>query len=190
MKAALADAVHHLVIMSGQFIVGGQLHPQQTSKAIRLRCVRSYVVTENKGEKLIRSQECIFHDQEGLFIHVHIPKDVMAKYKNIFKEGKVYGIRNFICITNFFKYKTSPHRYMMKIKHDTLVKEYKRVNFPKTMFRFKSFEDILSKQGIDEKVLIDVLGRIVEIYSPVEKLIAGKKARLIDFVLEDSRYES
>ncbi|XP_019196064.1 PREDICTED: uncharacterized protein LOC109189897 [Ipomoea nil] len=54
------------------------------------------------------------------------------------------------------------------------------------MFCFKSFEAILSKQGIDEKVLIDVIGRIVEIYSPLEKTIAGKKSRLIDFVLEDS----
>ncbi|XP_019176272.1 PREDICTED: uncharacterized protein LOC109171655 [Ipomoea nil] len=54
------------------------------------------------------------------------------------------------------------------------------------MFLFKSFETILSKQGIDEKVLIDVIGRIVEIYSPLEKTITGKKSRLIDFVLEDS----
>nr|GMC84958.1 replication protein A 70 kDa DNA-binding subunit B-like [Ipomoea batatas] len=45
-------------------------------------------------------------------------------------------------------------RYMIKFKHDALVKEYKRVNFPKTMFHFKSFEAILSKQEIDEKVLI------------------------------------
>ncbi|XP_019163055.1 PREDICTED: replication protein A 70 kDa DNA-binding subunit B-like [Ipomoea nil] len=146
--------------MSGQFIVGMQLHPQQSTKAIRLRC--------------------------GVFIHVHIPKDIVPKYKNIFKEGKVYAIRSFLCITNFFKYKTSSYRYLIKFKHDTLVKEYKRVNFPKTMFCFKSFEAILSKQGIDEKVLIDVIGRIVEIYSPLEKTIAGKKSRLIDFVLEDS----
>nr|GLL19826.1 uncharacterized protein LOC109185076 [Ipomoea trifida] len=68
-------------------------------------------------------------------------------------------------------------RYMIKFKHDTLVKEYKRVNFPKTMFRpyFK---------------LIDVIGRVVEIYSPVEKVIAGKLSRLIDFVLEDTSYNT
>nr|GMC90857.1 replication protein A 70 kDa DNA-binding subunit B-like [Ipomoea batatas] len=74
---------------------------------------------------------------------------------------------------------------MIKFKHDALVKEYKRVNFPKTMFRFKSFEAILSKQEIDEKVLIDIIGRVVQIYSPMEKLIGEKLTRLIDFVLED-----
>jgi len=84
---------------------------------------------------------------------VHIPKGIVSKYKNMFKEGQVYGIRNFLCITNFFKYKTSTLRYMIKFKHDTAVKEYKRMKFPKIMFRFKSFECILSKQGIDEKVL-------------------------------------
>nr|GMC84959.1 replication protein A 70 kDa DNA-binding subunit B-like [Ipomoea batatas] len=75
---------------------------------------------------------------------------------------------------------------MIKFKHDTLVKEYKCVNFSKTMFRFKTFEAILLKQEIDEKVLIDVIGRLVEIYSPQEKVIAEKMSRLIDFVLEDN----
>ncbi|XP_019197333.1 PREDICTED: uncharacterized protein LOC109191207 [Ipomoea nil] len=171
--------------MSGQFILGADLHPQLTTKAIKLRCVRNYVVTETKGENNIRSQECVFVDEQGIFIHVHIPKDIVSKYKNEFKEGQVYGIRNFLCITNFFKYKTSTLRYMIKFKYDTLVKQYKRIKFPKTMFRFKSFPAILSKQDVDEKVLMDVIGRVVEIYSPLEKVIAGKKTKLIDFVLED-----
>nr|GMC59656.1 replication protein A 70 kDa DNA-binding subunit B-like [Ipomoea batatas] len=105
----------------------------------------------------------------------------------MFKEGQVYVIRIFLCITNFFKYKTNTLCYMIKFKHDTAVKEYKRINFPKIMFHFKSFECILSKQGIDEKVLFDVIGRIVEVYSPMEKVIGGKQTRLIDFVLEDVR---
>ncbi|XP_019150976.1 PREDICTED: uncharacterized protein LOC109147773 [Ipomoea nil] len=171
--------------MSGQFILGANLHPQLTTKAIKLRCVRNYVVTETKGENNIRSQHCVFVDEQGMFIHVHIPKDIVCKYKNEFKEGQVYGIRNFLCITNFFKYKTSTLRYMIKFKYDTLVKQYKRINFQKTMFRFKSFPALLSKQDVDEKVLMDVIGRVVEIYSPLEKVIAGKKTRLIDFVLED-----
>nr|GMD74986.1 replication protein A 70 kDa DNA-binding subunit B-like [Ipomoea batatas] len=60
---------------------------------------------------------------------------------------------------------------MIKFKHDTAVKEYKRMKFPKIMFRFKSFEY--------------VIGRIVEVYSPMEKVIGGKQTRLMDFVLED-----
>nr|GMC60951.1 replication protein A 70 kDa DNA-binding subunit B-like [Ipomoea batatas] len=124
-----------------------------------------------KRETTIRSQECVFHDQQGMFIHVHIPKDLVGKYNDIFVEGNV--LRNFLCITNVFKYKTSMLRYMIKFKHDTLVKEYKRVNFPKTMFRVLFLK-------------LDVIGRVVEIYSPVEKVIAGKLSRLIDFVLEDT----
>nr|GMC68181.1 replication protein A 70 kDa DNA-binding subunit B-like [Ipomoea batatas] len=34
--------------------------------------------------------------------------------------------------------------------------------------------------------IVDVIGSVVEIYSPVEKVIAGKLSRLIDFVLEDT----
>nr|GMD89869.1 replication factor A protein 1-like [Ipomoea batatas] len=33
---------------------------------------------------------------------------------------------------------------------------------------------------------VDIIGRVVEICSPVEKVIAGKQSRLMDFLLEDS----
>nr|GMC49876.1 replication protein A 70 kDa DNA-binding subunit B-like [Ipomoea batatas] len=39
---------------------------------------------------------------------------------------------------------------------------------------------------INEKELIDVIGMVVEMHSPQEKVIAGKPTRLIDFLLEDT----
>lgn len=52
-KIKIVPTLHN---MSGKFIMAAKLHPQQTTKAIRLRCVRNYVVTENKIEKHIRNQ--------------------------------------------------------------------------------------------------------------------------------------
>nr|GMD14685.1 replication protein A 70 kDa DNA-binding subunit D-like [Ipomoea batatas] len=34
-----------------------------------------------------------------------------------------------------------------------------------------------------------IMGRLVEIYSPMEKFVAGKSSRLIDFVVEDEKGE-
>ncbi|XP_019182558.1 PREDICTED: replication protein A 70 kDa DNA-binding subunit C-like [Ipomoea nil] len=163
--------------MPGQFILCSEIHPQQTSKAMRLRLVHTYLVFEGTDEKVIRSRECVFHDSAGSFIHVQIPKDQVQKYSSYFQEGNVYGIRNFLCITNYFKYKTSDHKYMTKFKFDTAVKQYRRIDFPDCMFRIKSFRAVLEKDGVNENELFDVIGRVVEIYSPVDKVIGGKATR-------------
>ncbi|XP_031099674.1 uncharacterized protein LOC116003874 [Ipomoea triloba] len=54
------------------------------------------------------------------------------------------------------------------------------------MFRLKSFKDLKAADQVDEKELIDVIGRVVEIYSPIEKVIGGRPSRLIDFLIEDA----
>ncbi|XP_019195848.1 PREDICTED: replication protein A 70 kDa DNA-binding subunit D-like [Ipomoea nil] len=66
-----------------------------------------------------------------------------------------------------------------------MVKEYKNVSFPNKTFRLKSISSLVRKDDIDEKMRIDVIGRVTEIYFPVERVVAGQRARLIDFVLED-----
>ncbi|XP_019173028.1 PREDICTED: uncharacterized protein LOC109168459 [Ipomoea nil] len=66
-----------------------------------------------------------------------------------------------------------------------MVKEYKKVSFPNMIFRLKSISSLVRKKNIDEKMLIDVIGRVTKIYFPVGRVVAGQRARLIDFVLED-----
>nr|GMC82951.1 replication factor A protein 1-like [Ipomoea batatas] len=54
------------------------------------------------------------------------------------------------------------------------------------MFWIKSFTTTtLGKDGVNDKELFDIIGRIVEIFYPIEKMIGGKASRLMDFVLED-----
>nr|GMD89781.1 replication factor A protein 1-like [Ipomoea batatas] len=55
------------------------------------------------------------------------------------------------------------------------------------MLRIKSFESLRNPVEVNETELFDVIGRLVEIYSPVQKLIAGKAATLIDFVIVDTQ---
>ncbi|XP_031121113.1 uncharacterized protein LOC116024359 [Ipomoea triloba] len=74
---------------------------------------------------------------------------------------------------------------MLQYYHKTLVKEYKGVDFPRKMFRLQTFDSIKSLEGIDPKVLIDVIGRVVQIFSPLDKLINERPSKLIDFVIED-----
>ncbi|XP_019150223.1 PREDICTED: uncharacterized protein LOC109147039 [Ipomoea nil] len=50
----------------------------------------------------------------------------------------------------------------------------------------ETFREIKSNEGLDEKILFDVIGRVIEIHCPQEKLINGKNSRLIDFTIEDT----
>nr|GMD13256.1 replication factor A protein 1-like [Ipomoea batatas] len=80
---------------------------------------------------------------------------------------------------------TCSSAFMLQYYHKTLVKEYKGVDFPRKMVRLQTLDSIKSLEGIDPKVLIDVIGRVVQIFSPLDKLINGRPSKLIDFVIED-----
>nr|GMC93944.1 replication factor A protein 1-like [Ipomoea batatas] len=75
------------------YIVTRELSLMNTRSAIRLRFVREYEVPERKGSSSIKFIEVFFHDQEGTFLHAHIPKEHVEKFLNWFKEGRVYGLR-------------------------------------------------------------------------------------------------
>nr|GMC82681.1 replication protein A 70 kDa DNA-binding subunit B-like [Ipomoea batatas] len=158
-----------------------ELDKENTSVAIRLRAVRTYNVWHNKGRDQIKSRECVFHDEAGSYIHLHIPGKSVSP-KNDFVEGNVYCIKKFLLVADWYCYKTCEGEYMMKVFSETLVKPYKGCDFPRYMYKLKPFEVL---NTLDANILVDVIGRVVEIYSPLEKMINGRPSRLIDFVIED-----
>ncbi|XP_031130626.1 replication protein A 70 kDa DNA-binding subunit B-like [Ipomoea triloba] len=92
--------------MPSQYVLASQVSPIHTRRAIRVRLVRSYEVPALRGQAISKSKECLFHDEEGTYIHGTISREDVVK--------------------------------------------------------------------------------VVEIHSPVEKLIAGKPSRLMDFLIEDT----
>nr|GMD25321.1 replication protein A 70 kDa DNA-binding subunit D-like [Ipomoea batatas] len=125
--------------MAPMYVLVEELDKDHTSVAIRLRVVRTYNVWHSRGRYQIKSRECVFHDEAGSYIHMHIPGKSVSP-KNDFVEGNVY------------------------------------------MYRLQPFEVL---NTLDANILVDVIGRVVEIYSPLEKMINGRPARLIDFLIED-----
>nr|GMD79586.1 replication protein A 70 kDa DNA-binding subunit D-like [Ipomoea batatas] len=73
-----------------------------------------------------------------------------------------------------------------EFNHDTIWKEIRSDTFPWHMYRLKSFPSLRGKPSLNEKELIDIIGRVVEIHAPEQKNFGGHSAKLIDFVLEDS----
>nr|GMD50135.1 replication protein A 70 kDa DNA-binding subunit B-like [Ipomoea batatas] len=89
-----------------------------TSVAIRLRVVRTYNVWHSRGRDQIKSRECVFHDETGSYIHLHIPRKSVSP-KNDFVEGNVYCIKFFLLVAHWYCYKTCEGEYMIKffLKH-------------------------------------------------------------------------
>nr|GLL21304.1 uncharacterized protein LOC109191207 [Ipomoea trifida] len=152
--------------MAPMYILARDIDDRKTTAAMRLRLIRTYDIVQSRYSDRVRSRECVFHDEEGSYVHLNIPGNNVSA-ANSFIEGHVY------CLKNFLYY------------HKTLVKQYKGLDFPRKMFRLQPFDSIKSLEGIDPKVLIDVIGRVVHIFSPLDKLINGRPSRLIDFVIED-----
>ncbi|XP_019195687.1 PREDICTED: replication factor A protein 1-like [Ipomoea nil] len=130
--------------------------------------------------------EVLFHDEEGDYIHATILKKDIVKYREILQEGKLFEIKNFMAATNYYVYKITQHEFMIKFNYKTQVKEIHSIGFPLKMFRLKSFISLEDPADVNDKELIDVIGRLIEIYNPMDKIIGGKATRLIDFQIEDN----
>nr|GME08226.1 replication protein A 70 kDa DNA-binding subunit D-like [Ipomoea batatas] len=174
--------------MAPMYIVVREIKKNKTTTAMKLRTVRTYDVLQSRFSEEIKSRECVLHDQEGSYVHLHIPgKNVSIQNK--FIEGNVYCIKNFLVIQHYYTDKTCSGPHMLKLFNETLVKDYKGLNFPTHMYRLQSFTAL---KTVDPTVLVGmfhlflyVIGRVAEIYSPLDKLISGRPSRLIDFLIED-----
>nr|GMD86971.1 replication protein A 70 kDa DNA-binding subunit A-like [Ipomoea batatas] len=129
--------------MAPMYIFVRDIDDRKTTAAMRLRLIRTYDIVQSRYSDKVRSRECVFHDEEGSYVHLNIPGNNVAA-TNSFIEGHVYCLKNFL-----------------------------------------PSDSIKSLEGIDPKVLIDVIGRVVHIFSPLDKLINGRPSKLIDFVIED-----
>ncbi|XP_019160782.1 PREDICTED: replication factor A protein 1-like [Ipomoea nil] len=173
--------------MPSMFILVKDIKPQHQLRAVRVRAVRVFEVPKKRGEgHSSKNMEVLLHDEEGSYIHATIQKKDVVKYREIFKEGKLFEIKNFMAATNYYVYKITQHAYMIKLNYRTEVKEINSLGFPFKMFRLKSFISLKDTADVNDKELIDVIGRVIGIYNPVDKIIGGKVTKLIDFQIEDN----
>nr|GMC49102.1 replication protein A 70 kDa DNA-binding subunit B-like [Ipomoea batatas] len=172
--------------MSMLYVLAKDISPQSYKKAIRLRLIRTYIVTEGRNKSAVKSQECVFPDSEGTYVHASIHADFIDQFSHLLKEGKVYAVKNFVAVSYYYQYKTTQHKYMMRFNQNTTIERHRRKGFPSLLFRIKPIEELLASK-VEEKLLIDVIGRVVEFYSPKDKVIVGFPTQLVDFLIEDSK---
>ncbi|XP_019163076.1 PREDICTED: uncharacterized protein LOC109159418 [Ipomoea nil] len=77
-------------------------------------------------------------------------------------------------------------RKYKQFNYKTEVKLINSKGFSLHMFRLSSFVSLKDPNEVNEKELIDVMDRVVEIYNPVDKIVGGRAAKLIDFQICDN----
>nr|GMD98859.1 replication protein A 70 kDa DNA-binding subunit D-like [Ipomoea batatas] len=166
--------------MYPMFILGSDISPFNVRSAMKVRVVRAYNVPERRGSNAIRSKEVVFHNKEGTLVHAHIPKQLVPKFINDFKEGLVWVVKNFLVITNFYTYRTTPHKYMIKFNYQTTVKQFKKIDFPSQMFRLTPFQ-ALKVEGVDDKLLVDGEVKLCISYDVTQVVINQQSQEFLEF---------
>nr|GMC95790.1 replication protein A 70 kDa DNA-binding subunit B-like [Ipomoea batatas] len=106
--------------MAPMYVLVEELDKNHTSVAIRLRAVRTYNVWHSRGRDQIKSRECVFHDEAGSYIHLHIPGKSVSP-KNDFVEGNVYCIKNFLLVAHWYMYRLKAFEVLNTLDANILV---------------------------------------------------------------------
>ncbi|KAH6762437.1 hypothetical protein C2S52_019870 [Perilla frutescens var. hirtella] len=172
--------------MASMFSLLKYIHDDSSSWACNLRVIRTYQVPEFGSPNQPKSLEVIFHDSDGDRIHATIRRELMGDYVTFLREGHLYHVENFVVADNRMKYKTTLHRKKIIFIKKTIVNVHSDKTFPYFMYNFRSFSDICASEDSDNSVLFDVIGSVVSMKPPENKVVNGRPTRLMDFVLEDA----
>ncbi|KAH6775247.1 hypothetical protein C2S52_012808 [Perilla frutescens var. hirtella] len=172
--------------MASMFSLLKDIHDDSSSWACNLRVIRTYQVPEFGSPNQPKSLEVIFHDSDGDRIHATIRRELMGDYVTFLREGHLYHVENFVVADNRMKYKTTLHRKKIIFIKKTIVNVHSDKTFPYFMYNFRSFSDICASEDSDNSVLFDVIGSVVSMKPPENKVVNGRPTRLMDFVLEDA----
>nr|XP_027185982.1 replication protein A 70 kDa DNA-binding subunit-like isoform X2 [Cicer arietinum] len=106
--------------------------------------------------------EMVFVDVKGDRIHVVVPKDYVAGFKDMLKEHTTYIMHNCSVVDNDDQFKVCDHRYKLMFNSGTTLTEEKLDQIPSHVYNFKSFGDILSGK-CQSNLLVDVIGVVHEV---------------------------
>ncbi|KAH6797786.1 hypothetical protein C2S52_022340 [Perilla frutescens var. hirtella] len=172
--------------MSTKWSLFNSCAPTDVSPNIKARCVRCYGVPSQNNKQELSSFECVFHDEEGTRFEGTVSRFSIEKFKSLLQEGITYSLKKIVVQHNTNKYRTTAHNYKVSITAKTDVQEVVDADFPKFIYSFKTFEEILAMKDIATAVPFDVIGRVTHSSNVLERIMRnGSQKRLINLELED-----
>ncbi|CAH9085993.1 unnamed protein product, partial [Cuscuta epithymum] len=122
--------------------------------------------------------ELVFIDSQGDKIHGLIKRPLLRMFRSKIVENEVYAIRGFLVMDNYYTYKATNHAYLIEFYSKTIIKDINPEIVPNSVFDFQPFEVLQTLRVVDDKQLIDVIGKVVGKCTAQNLIINGRGERL------------
>ncbi|CAH9114178.1 unnamed protein product, partial [Cuscuta europaea] len=106
-------------------------------------------------------------------------------YKPNITENKIYAIRNFLVLDNYQTVKTTSHPYIIQFISKTPLREDTKTEMPMMVYDFQPFDMLHAQRVINDKTLIDVIGKVLSKSLIQTHIINGRTDRLMELTLTD-----
>ncbi|CAH9050526.1 unnamed protein product [Cuscuta europaea] len=169
--------------MVGLWSMIQEIDQSRTTWAIKARATRVYREPAHDG--FPPSLEIIFHDEEASRIHGHIPDQFIGKFINLFREGRIYVVKNFMVEKIFMFFKTTTSAYRLRFFKKSEAFEI-QIPFPSRTFNLVTFVGLQAAETIDDKVAVDIIGQVIHHKDPKTILKNDRPKKLIELILGDT----
>ncbi|CAH9116328.1 unnamed protein product [Cuscuta europaea] len=139
--------------MVGMWSLFREIDQSKTTWAFKARAIHVY--REPAHDCFPESLEIVFHDEEGSKMHAHIPDQYINTFIGIFKEGRVFAVKNIMVEENYMFFKTTTSAYRLCFFNKSAAFEIKGVPFLSRTFSLVSFASLQALDTIDEQYRID-----------------------------------
>ncbi|CAH9109022.1 unnamed protein product, partial [Cuscuta europaea] len=127
----------------------------------------------------------VLHDAEGDRIHAIIKRPQLAMYKPMIAEHKTYALRKFLVLDNYQTVKTTDHPYLIQFISKTQLREDAKTELPMRVYDFQPFDMLHAQRVVNDKSLIDIIGKVIAKSVIQTHIINGKTERLMELTLTD-----
>ncbi|CAH9138651.1 unnamed protein product [Cuscuta epithymum] len=127
----------------------------------------------------------VLHDEQGDRIHAIIKRPQVEVYKTMIKEHKICALRTFLVLDNYQTVKTRDHPYLIQFISKTQFIEDTRTVLPMMVYDFQPFDMLQAQRVINDKKLIDVIGKVICKSGVQNHIISGRTERMMELTLGD-----
>ncbi|KAG7589037.1 hypothetical protein ISN44_As07g013540 [Arabidopsis suecica] len=159
--------------------------PFKTQWKIQVKIVHSWIqYTQYSGETL----EMVLADTTGTLIHATIKKQQVNKFQRLITTGEWRTVENFTVAKSTGKYRPTRLPFKMTLMNTTAISRIPSIS-EEFYFDFANFPDILNVNGLNENILIDVLGQVVSLGEMTTHDVNNKATKRFEFELRDTNDE-
>ncbi|XP_023636053.1 replication protein A 70 kDa DNA-binding subunit E [Capsella rubella] len=135
------------------------IKPFKTAWKIKVKIIHTWKQYNTYTRETI---EAILADVSGTLTHATIKKQQLTKFQRLIVHGEWRTIENLQLIRSAGKFRATKHPYKMSIMNSSIISKCPPLSND-FYLDVATFEDILDEDVLNEHILIDVLGQVVNV---------------------------